>query len=372
MPDEQLVRGVREFVAREIAPEAEHVDRSGQLPPDRWRKMGEHGIMGLMVPSEWGGVGADMSTVLAAIEAIAAGCGSTAWAYLAHCTACTAILAAGTEAQKDRYLPALADGRMIGAAMVVTETGGGSNHESIRTIAREEGDSYVLDGSKFFITQAGAADVYLVLARTGETSGPISCFLVEKDDGGLTFGSREETMGLRGVEIREMVFDGCRVPASRMLGPVGGGVGVMGAGGGFPGIGAAAAALGLAQAAVEATRKHLKERTVLGQPLGSIPGVQAQMGEVQFDMVGARAWLEYALAWRSQGAKGPPVPAWMAKVAVTEAALRVIDRCMALHGAVGYSRALPLERYYRDARAFCVHWGINDVLRSRIGQMASA
>lgn len=370
MPDESLLRGIREFVAREVAPNAEAVDRSGELPPDLWRKLGAYGLLGLPIPTRWGGLGADLATNLAAIEALAGACGSTTWAYLVHCSAATAILAAGTEAQKDRYLPALAEGRLVGAAMAGTETGGGSNHLAIRTFARAEGDSYVLDGSKFFISQAGVADVYVAMVRTDHGNQPaaLSCFLVERGDPGVSFPRREDTMGVRGVRIGEIVFDGCRLPAERLLGGLGGGIPVLLAISGYGGLGAAAAALGLAQAALDATRAHVKTRTVLDQPLAALAGVQVRLAEAYLDLAAARALVDAAVAWRESGAKGPPLPAWAAKIAATEAALRVIDRAIALHGAIGYSRTLPLERAYRDARAYCLHFGNNDTLRDNLAK----
>jgi alkylation response protein AidB-like acyl-CoA dehydrogenase len=370
MPDAALLQGIREFIAREVAPNAEAVDRTGELPAGLFRKMGEHGLLGLSVPTQWGGVGADLATQLAAVEALGRACGSTAWAYLVHGSAMTAIQAFGSDAQKDRYLPALAEGRLVGAALAGTEAGGGSNHMAIRSLAREDTNGYVLDGNKSFISQAGAADVYVAMVRTGEGNAPsaLSCFLLEKDDPGVSFPRREQTMGVRGVRIGEIVFDGVRLPADRLLGGVGGGLPVLQAIGGHGGLGAAAATLGLAQAALDATRAYVKTRTVLDKPLGEIGAVQARVAEAHIDLAGARALLEAAVAWRESGVKGPPVPAWTAKVATTEAALRVIERCMTLHGAMGYSSALPLERAYRDARAYSIHFGNNETARENIAK----
>lgn len=374
MSQEEIVRSIRELIAREIAPAAARVDEKGALSDGIWRRFGEHGLAGLIVPARWGGVGADTPTFLAAVEALGAACGSTAWAYLAHCAAERAILAVGSDAQKDRWLPGLVEGKWVGAAVAATETGGGSNPLAARTVARPDGDGFVLDGAKHFITLAGAADLYLVTARTRDAPGPaaLSCFVVEKGDRGVSFGRREETHGMRGVPIGEILLDGCRVGGDRLPGGPGGMMAILGAIGSVALLGAAATALGMAQASLDAATEYVKTRKVLGEPLAAQPGVQAIVGDARFDLAGARAWLARAVAWFADGGKGPPVVAWMAKVAVTETALRVIDRSLALHGATGYSRALPLERALRDARALCIHWGNNDVLRDTLRKMSVA
>lgn len=370
MSGQDLIHNIRDFAAREIAPEAARIDRERAFPDGWWRKLGEFGLTGLAVPSALGGLQADTGTMLAALEAVGAADGSTAWALLAHTAVVAAIAALGTDAQKQRYLPALARAELLGGTLAGTETGGGSNPGSIKTFARVEGGDYVLDGSKFFMTQAGAGDVFLVLARTDRTPGPqsLSCFIVEQGDAGLTFGEREATMGLHGVQLREMFFDGCRIPASRLLGQTGGAMAVLGAASTVLVLGSSAAALGMAQAAFDATVSHLRSRTVLGTPLAENPAIQARMARILQELTGARAWLEHAQGQLVRGIKGPPVPLWLAKAAITEAAERVVSQCLGQHGAVGYSQALPLERMHRDVRAFAIHWGNSDVFMDMAGK----
>lgn len=370
MPEQSLIDSTRIFAARELAPQAAEIDRTGELPADRWARLGEFGLAGLQIPAELGGLGADRATALAALETVAGACASTAWALLSHMTVSAGILALGTDAQKKRYLPGLAQASRIGGALAATETGGGSNAASIRTFARLEGNEYILDGSKFFISQAGAGDVYLVLARTDRTPGPnaLSSFIIEKNDPGLGFGEREQTMGIRGVAIREIFFENCRIPADRLLGTAGGALALIGAIGATSVLGAAAGAIGIAQAAVDATIAHLRERTVLDQPLAGIGSIQARMGRVRLELEGARAWLDRGLGRAENPQPGPPLAVWMAKIAATEAAVRIVDHCLALHGAIGYSQALPLERHCRDIRAFGIHWGNNDVFLDMIGK----
>lgn len=374
MTQQDMIDSIDQFVAREIAPTAAQVDRTGEFPADRWRKLGESGLAGLVVPAALGGVEAERDTVLAAFERVAAACTSTAWVLLTHSTVAAAIAALGSEAQKQRYLPALARAERIGGTLAVTETGGGSNPASIQTVARREGDVFVLEGSKFFISQAGAGDVYLVLARSEQAPGPqaLSCFVVGRGDAGLRFGQREDTVGLRGVQVREMFFDACRLPADRLLGAPGAGLAVLGATAGVTSLGVSAAALGVAQAVADATLAQVRERSILGQPLAAHPAVQARVARISVELAGARAWLAQARQWLESGAKGPPLPLWMAKVAITEAAARVVEHGLALHGALGYSRALPLERHSRDVRAFGIHWGHNDVLMDMVGKTVLA
>lgn len=372
MPDQELIDSVKDFATREVAPAAAAIDRSREFPAEHWHKLGEFGLTGLSLPTAYDGLGADLDTLLAAIGAVAGADASTAWMLLSHTAVATGIERLGTDAQKQRYLPALARAKRIGGTTAGTETGGGSNPNSMKSFARQEGDHYVLDGGKFFITQAGAADVYLVVARTDDGPAPkcLSCFIVEKEDAGLRFGKRETLMGLHGVHVAEIFFDHVTLPADRLLGKLGGAGAMLGAISGITTLGSSAAALGVARAAVEVTLAYLKQRKVTGHALATVPGVQAQVGAILMELEGADAWLQHGLAVHA--AKRGPLPLWMTKISVTEAAGRIVDACLGLHGAIGYSQALPLERCYRDLRAFRIHWGNNDVLRDRIGRTALA
>lgn len=369
---DDVIRSVRDFAARELRPAAQKVDRSGELPAEHWRKLAELGLAGLLIPPRWGGSGAELPTFLSALEAISTACASTGWMLLAHSAAAKAILVAGSDAQKDRYLPALAEGRLLGSALAATEAGGGSNPMAGRARAKREGNTYVLEGSKQFITLAGRADLYVVLAGGSEGPPAPSCFLVEKGDAGVAFGRREELMGMRGVPVGEITFEKCGLPADRLLGAAGGAMMILGAIGGPALLGASASALGIAESVLGDTTRYLKDRKVTDQPLASIPAVQLALGQLRMDVAGARAWLELAARSLAEPPRGPPVLVWMAKVAVTEAAVRVVDRCQQLHGAYGYSRALELERHARDVRAHRIHWGNNDVLIDSLAKIAAA
>lgn len=368
---QDMLDSVRRFVAGEIAPHAGEIDRSGQLPDGLVRKLGEQGLAGLAVPARWGGIDADLALFAGCLEAVGGACASTAWLLLSHTMCARAIVAAGSDAQKERLLPALASARMVGSAMAATEAGGGSNPLGIRTRARRDGDGWVVEGGKEFISLAGLADVYLAMARTGDPPPALGCFLVERDDPGLSFGRREEMLGVRGVPVGGLAFTGCRIDAGRLLGAVDGGLAVMGAIGAWGLVGAASAALGSAGAALEEAAAHLRERVVAGAPLASLAGVQAVAGDLRMELAAARAGVAQAIR-DVAGVKGPPLPLFSAKIAATETAIRVVDRCLLLHGAAGYTRALAIERRVRDLRAFTIHWGNNEVLRDTVRKASLA
>lgn len=356
-----VLESVRRFVAGEIAPHAGAVDRGGQLPEGLFRKMGDHGLAGLAVPANWGGIDVDLATFAACLEAVGGACASTAWMLIAHSMCARAILAAGDEAQKNRLLPEFAAARLLGSAMAGTEASGGSNPTAMRMRARREADGWILDGSKEFISLAGLADVFIVMARTGEPPASLGCFLVETADHGFSFGRRENLLGVRGVPVGGLGFAGCRLDGDRLLGAETGALVVMRAIGAWGLVGASAAALGIATTALEEASAHVCGRVFAGTPLASLPGVQSAVGDLRMEIAAARASLAQAIR-DIEGRKGPPLPLFMAKLQATECAVRVVDRCMALHGAAGYSCDLPAERRVRDARAFTIHWGNNAVL----------
>lgn len=367
----EIFESVRRFAAGEIAPHAAEVDRGGQLPAGLFRKLGEQGLAGLAVGAKWGGIAADLASYCGCIELIAGACASSAWALIAHSMCARAVLAAGTEAQKDRLLPEFASGRRLGSAMTATEAGGGSNLTAIRTRARRDGEGWVLDGGKEFISLAGFADVYVVMVRTGEPPAALGCFLVEKGDSGLSFGRREKLLGMHGVPVGALVFEGYRLAGDRLLGAETGALGVMGAAGAWGLAGASAAAIGIAAAALEEARTYVSERVVAGAALAGLSGVQAIVADQVMELAAARASLAQALR-DVEGRKGPPLPLFMAKLATTQAAVRIVDRCMALQGAAGYSCEFAVERHLRDVRAFTIHFGNNEVLRDTLHKAALA
>lgn len=368
---QEMIDSVARFVAWEIAPHAAAVDRSGQFPDGLVPRLGEQGLLGLAAPAAFGGVEADLATFGACVEAVGRACASTAWLLLAHTMSVRALLIAGSDETRQRLLPDLVAGRRLGCAMAATEAGGGSNPLGIRARARRDGKDWVLDGGKEFISLAGMADVYVLMARTGEAPPALGCFVVEKGDAGVSFGRREELLGVHGVPVGGIALSGCRLESSRLLGDEAGGLMVMGAAGAHGLVGAASAALGIASAALDDAGAHVKERVVAGAALASQPGVQAALGDMRIELAAARGMLVQAIR-DIAGRKGPPLPLFAAKLTATETAVRIVDRCMALFGAAGYSRELPAERRMRDVRAFTIHWANNEVLRDTIRKASVA
>jgi len=366
---DEMVESVRRFCEGEIAPHAAETDRSGQLLTGFLRKIGDQGLAGLAIGAKWGGIDADLATWSGCLEVLGGACASMAWTLIAHAMCARAVLAAGDEAQKDRLLPEFAAGRLLGSAMAGTEAGGGSNPTGIRTRAHQHAEGWTLDGGKEFISLAGLADVFVVMARTGEPPASLGCFLVEKGDEGLSFGRREKLLGVHGVPVGALVFADCRLAGDRLLGAPAGGLAVMGAVGAWGLVGASASALGIAAAALEEASAYVNERVVAGTTLASLAGVQATFGDARMELAAARAGLAQAIR-DVEGRKGPPLPLFMAKIAATDCAVRVVDRCMALQGAAGYSCEFAAERRVRDVRAFTIHFGNNEVLRDTVRKSA--
>ncbi len=367
---ELLRKMVQDLSVEKIAPLSKQFEEGGAFPKSCFDLLSQQGLMGLTLPSVFEGTGADTYSLLIAMELIGRASPSTSFLYTTHLAASQAILAFGSPAQKGKYLKSLAKGELI-SGLAGTESSGGSNPFAIQTTARKDGDSYILNGTKTFISGAGSAHLYLVMAKTeGEANqAGLSMFLVEKGTPGFTFGKMEDKLGMRALPTGELIFDNCKVPADALLGPIGGGLQVMGAAGGVAALGAGAIALGLAQAAADETRVYLQERTILGQKLGEIGAVQLRFADMLIELEAARSLL-YKAAFDKENSKPGPIPTiFQAKINTTEKALKIIDTAIQLHGMYGYSKEFPLERLYRDARALTIHFGNNDILRSTLSSL---
>ncbi|MFE8694904.1 acyl-CoA dehydrogenase family protein [Cytobacillus sp. FJAT-53684] len=362
---EQLRKMVQDLSVEKIAPISSSLDQDGAIQKEVFNLLSQQGLMGLMLPPVFEGAGADTYSFLITMESVGRACPSTSFLYNTHLAASLAILAFGSPSQKEKYLKTLAKGESI-IGLAGTESGGGSNPLAIQTTAKLNGDSYLLNGTKTFISGAGFANLYLVLAKTENESGQagLSMFLVEKDTPGFTFGKLEDKLGLRALPTGDLIFDNCQIPADALLGPIGGGQLVMGAVGGLAALGAGAIALGLAQSALDETRSYLRERTVADKKLSEIGAVQLRFADMLIELEAARSLL-YKAAYDRENSKPGPIPAvFQAKINTTEKALKIIDTAMQLHGMYGYSKEFTLERLYRDARALTIHFGNNDVMRS--------
>jgi butyryl-CoA dehydrogenase len=363
--EQRMVRDmVRDFAQQELAPRAAQVDKTEEFPAENIRKMAELGLLGLPYPEKYGGGGGDYLSYAIAVEEVARACGSTALIYAAHVSlGCGPIYYFGTEEHKQKWLPHLCSGRGLGA-FGLTEPEAGSDAGSTRTIAVRDGDSYVLNGSKMWITSGAIADVVIATAKTDPAAGTrgISCFLVEKGTPGFIPGKNEPKMGLKGSVTSALSFEECRVPASNLLGKEGEGFRQMLVTLDGGRISIAAMALGLAQAALDQATRYSKERKQFGQPIASFQALQWMIADMATEIDAARL-----LVYRSAAMKDAGLPygkeAAMAKLYASETAERAAFKAVQIHGGYGYSREYPVERIYRDQRLCSIGEGTSEIQR---------
>ncbi len=361
---EDIRRTVRAFADGRIAPAADAMEASGAFPHDLVREAADLGLLGVPYPTAIGGTGLDNLAYAITIEELSRASGSMGIIVSAHTSlGAGPLYLAGTPEQQEQFLRPLASGAKLGA-YGLTEPGAGSDSRGTKTRARRDGDGWVLDGAKRFITNAGVADIYIVVARTGEADddSQISAFIVEKGTPGFTFGRLEEKMGLHASATGELLFDGCRIPAANLLGTEGEGdkLFLKTLDGGRIGIGAMA--LGLAQAAYEAASVYVKERHQFGRPIGSFQGVAFQVADMATEIDAARL-LVYRAAWLKDQGKPYTTEAAMAKLYASEVAARVTNAAIQVHGGYGYVREYKVERYLRDAKLTEIGEGTSEIQR---------
>ncbi len=367
--DLQVLRDAMRRLGKEtVAPAAAETERNHGIAPAIWSAIAKMELTGVMVAPEYDGAGGGLPEALVVAEELGRACTSTAWQWLEHTNTTVALNNFGSPELKESMLKPLARGELLGAAMKTTEAGGGSDIQTLKTTAVPSAETYVLNGTKVFQSLAGSADVYLVVAREGSSdSDALSILAVERNAPGLSFGPAESTMGLRGISIGDMIMQDCTVPRGNLIGAPGGFGPVFGAIGGFAMQAASSISIGMMQASIDETLAFLANREVGARTLGSLHGIQMQVADLIIDVESSRGMLERA------GREPANVALRFAtKVRATEAAARVVDRCLLLHGNAGYSQALPFERRARDARALAIHYGNNDVMRGNLGQMALA
>ena len=354
----------RSFAEKEVKPLAQELDEEERFPWETVKKMAKYGMMGIPIPKEYGGQGADVLTYIMAVEEMAKVCGTTSVIMSAHTSLCaTPILENGTEEQKQKYLVPLAKGEKIGA-FGLTEPGAGTDASMQQTKAVLEGDHYVLNGSKIFITNAEAADIFIVMAMTDKSKGTkgISAFIVERDFPGFSVGPHVKKMGIRGSSTCELIFENCIVPKENMLGKEGKGfaLAMKTLDGGR--IGIAAQALGLAEGAIDEAVKYTKERKQFGRKISQFQNTQFQLADM-FAKTEAAKYLVYKAAWR-KGEKLPyTVDAATAKLFAAETAMAVTTKAVQLFGGYGYTRDYPVERMMRDAKITEIYEGTSEVQR---------
>jgi alkylation response protein AidB-like acyl-CoA dehydrogenase len=369
--DLAAIEAVQRAVREKIEPWAKQTDALAEFPRQQIAALAELGVLGMNLPPQWGGPGISALAFAACVEAIAGACGSTASAVTAHFLATDAVLLGGDDVLRARYLPDAANGTRLGA-FALTEPRAGSNPTDMRCRAVPAGDGYELRGVKHFISNGGIADFIVVFAVTDPDAGHkgISAFVVDRGTKGLAAGSPERTMGLRGGHVFELSFD-CRIAASQRLGPEGSGfrtaMRVLDNGR----IEVAAMCLGIAQAALDAGVRWAGQRRVGGQALADYQGIQWMLADMATELRAARLLTEDAA--RKRGAQARySLEASMAKLFASEAAGRIADRALQIHGGYGYTSDLPLERYVRDLRVMRIYEGSSEIQRTIIARALTA
>ncbi|HPO16289.1 MAG TPA: acyl-CoA dehydrogenase family protein [Candidatus Hydrogenedentes bacterium] len=354
---------VRKFAKNEIAPLAVEIDRDARFPAETFMKMGELGILGLLIPEDYGGAGQDVLTCCVAIEEIACTCGSTALSYFAHAVLCAHNLACnGSEEQKQKYLPDLASGKKIGA-IAMTEPGAGSDVLSIETTAERQGDEYVLNGSKTFITNAPVADTFLVYAKmkNAEANG-MSQFIVERGFPGVSVGQPFHKMGMRGSPTGEVFFDNCRVPLENIVRGESRAMGILMGGLVVERIVGAALAVGAARTAFERALAYAKERRQFGQPLIMFEMIMEKLANMSMEMEAARCLTYKAAVMYGEGHRCS-AEASHAKLFASEAAVRAASEAIQILGGYGYMQEYEVERILRDVRMGTIGGGTSEIQR---------
>ncbi|HEX2500446.1 MAG TPA: acyl-CoA dehydrogenase family protein [Methylomirabilota bacterium] len=362
-------RTAREFAEAEIAPAIARYDEAEEFPAELVAKLGALGFMGALLPGEYGGAGLDYVAYALVVEELSRADGSVGITMWAHNSLCTNhIYSFGTEAQRERYLPALARGEILGA-WGLTEPGSGSDAAAMRTTAREEGDVFVLDGTKAFITNGSVAGTAVVMAKTDPGAGGrgVSAFILERGMPGFRAGQRYRKLGLHASDTAELVFEGVRVPRANLLGERDRGFQetkkVLEGGR----IAMAAMGVGLAQGALDHAVRYAKERQAFGQPIAAFQGIRAILADLATEVEAARLLTLRAAYVKDQGR---PVmrEASMAKVFASEVAVRCASKAVQVHGGYGYTREFPVERFYRDAKLCEIGEGTSEIQRMVIAR----
>ena len=364
--DQILIRDtVRQFMETEMRPIVREYEAEKKFPAEQIRKLGEMGFCGMLIPEEWGGAGTDTISYALMIEEVARVDASTAVILsVTNSVAGAPMLKHGSDAQKKKYLLRLARGEMIGA-FCLTEPGAGSDAAGIQTRAVRNGDHYVLDGTKIWVTNGDVAGVLVVFAKTDMAAGArgVTAFVVEPSFPGFRVTRHEDKMGMRLSHSVEITLESCRVPVENRLGEEGQGlkIALEALDGGRVGI--AAQAVGLAQGALEAATRYAKQRRTFGKPIADYQAIQWMLADMQTEIEAARALAHYAAWMRDSGGQGLGPRAARAKLYASEMANRVAYKAVQVHGSLGYSRESDVERMYRDARVLTIYEGTSEMQR---------
>lgn len=361
---ESLRETLRAFVAKEVRPFARRWDEEGKFPSETVARLGELGILGALVPEEYGGSGLDTVGYAIAVEEIAKGDGSLALTVASHNSLCTShILSFGSEALRRKYLPELASGRMLGA-WALTEPGSGSDSLAMRTRAEWKGDRWVLNGSKMFITQGSVAGVYVILAVTDREKGRdgVTAFLVEAGAPGLVVGRTLHKLGMRSSDTAELFFEDLEVRPWQVIGEVNSGFRdtMRNLAGGRVSIAALAAGIGIG--AMDEARRHARERTQFGRPIAEFEAIQWKLADAATELAAAEL-MTFRAAWLKDAGKPYAQEAAMAKLFASEAAMRATIQAVQIFGGYGYTEEYPVSRFMRDAKLCEIGEGTSEVQR---------
>ncbi|MDZ4113583.1 MAG: isovaleryl-CoA dehydrogenase [Brevundimonas sp.] len=362
---------IRDTTARwatdRLAPLAAEIDEKNEFRRELWPEMGELGLHGITVEEEWGGLGLGYLEHVVAMEEVSRASASIGLSYGAHSNLCVnQIRRWGTDEQKTKYLPKLISGEHVGS-LAMSEVGSGSDVMSMKTQARKEGDRYILNGTKFWITNAPSADTLVVYARTGDGNGGVTAFLIERGMKGFSVSKKLDKMGMRGSDTAELVFEDCEVPAENIMGGEGRGAAVLMSGLDYERAVLAAGPLGIMQAALDVVLPYVRDRKQFGKPIGSFQLMQAKVADMYVALNSARTYV-YAVAKACDAGKTTRYDAAGAILLASENAVKVSLEAVQALGGAGYTKEWPVERLVRDAKLYDIGAGTNEIRRFLIGR----
>lgn len=370
LTDEQkMIKELAHKIAEEkLRPVAAKYDQTEEYPWDILKVIAESDLFGLFIPEEYGGMGVSVMNLCLATEELSRACGGIAVCYAASALGTFPIVLFGNDAQKKKYLPDLAKGKKV-AAFGLTEPEAGSDAGSIKTTAKKEGNHYILNGTKHFITNGGDAETYTVVAMTDKNKGArgASAFILEKGMKGFTFGKKEDKLGIRASSTMELIFNDCKVPAENLLAKEGMGFIVTMRTFDMSRPGVAAQALGIAQGAMELAAKYAKQRHQFGKSISSFQGIQWMLADMSTEVEAARALVYSCARAVDAGDKDIAAASAMAKLFASDVAFKICDMALQIHGGYGYMKDYPIEKYLRDAKITQIYEGTNQIQRNIIG-----
>ena len=363
--EQELVKQmVREFALNEVKPIAAEIDETERFPMENIEKMAKLGMLGIPFSKEYGGAGGDTLSYIMTVEELSKVCGTTGVIVSAHTSLCASLIDQfGTKDQKEKYLVDLATGKKLGA-FGLTEPGAGTDAAGQQTVAVKDGDNYILNGSKIFITNGGVAETFIIFAMTDKSKGTrgISAFIVEKDFEGFSIGKKEDKLGIRASSTTELVMSNCIVPKENLIGQEGKGFGIAMKTLDGGRIGIAAQALGIAEGAFEEAVNYMKERKQFGRPLSAFQGLQWMIADMDVKIEAAKH-LVYKAAWLKDKKLPYSVEAARAKLYAAEVAMDVTTKAVQIFGGYGYTKEYPVERMMRDAKITEIYEGTSEVQR---------